>query len=231
MKKFKLRAFMPRKIIRLFIKTGIFSKIPLTVRWILAHNNHVAWKLMMLDKFGEKEYYNLIDKNSRKILEIDLKVGTDFTGKTIVDVGSGIRGVLGVVKAKRKIGIDPCIDEVRQYFNLPGNIEFISAKAERIPLPDKCADVVVCINTLNHVENPTRVMEEIHRILAPGGLFLFEVYLEPFAPGHPHKFNSEELDHLFKDRFNVKRPHLISETTHEITGEEVSARWGGIFAK
>lgn len=41
-----------------------------------------------------------------------------------------------------------------------------------IPLPDSSIDTVCCFETLEHVKNPFKAMEEIYRVLKPGGLFL-----------------------------------------------------------
>ena len=43
------------------------------------------------------------------------------------------------------------------------------------PLPDECFDVVVALNVLEHIEDDLRAAKEIHRLLKPGGAFIFEV--------------------------------------------------------
>ncbi len=58
-----------------------------------------------------------------------------------------------------------------QTHDLP--VEFLMAGAESIPLSDASVDTVVSTWTLCSVENPAKVLQEIKRVLRPGGRFLF----------------------------------------------------------
>ena len=46
--------------------------------------------------------------------------------------------------------------------------------AERLPLGAASLDVAICVDVLEHVDDPGRVVAEIVRALRPGGLFLFD---------------------------------------------------------
>lgn len=48
----------------------------------------------------------------------------------------------------------------------------LQAPAERLPLPDASADVVVCTLVLCSVRDPDRAVDEMRRILRPGGRVL-----------------------------------------------------------
>ena len=43
-----------------------------------------------------------------------------------------------------------------------------------LPLADHEVDCVVCVDVLEHVEDLDRVLDEVQRVLKPGGLFLFD---------------------------------------------------------
>jgi len=47
-----------------------------------------------------------------------------------------------------------------------------------IPLPDESVPAIICLAVLEHVENPIRAMEEMYRVLKPGGkLFIYVPFL------------------------------------------------------
>jgi len=57
---------------------------------------------------------------------------------------------------------------------------FCSARVERLPFADASFDVVFCRDVLMYAE-PRRVLEECHRVLAPGGRAVFVESLEGHA--------------------------------------------------
>lgn len=50
-----------------------------------------------------------------------------------------------------------------------------------LPFPDATADVVLSVSLLEHVPQPERVLDEIRRVLKPGGLILTDI---PFVCGY-----------------------------------------------
>ncbi|MGL5872740.1 MAG: methyltransferase domain-containing protein, partial [Xenococcaceae cyanobacterium] len=74
-----------------------------------------------------------------------------------------------------------------------------------------------CINVIDHVENPDRVIEEIHRILKPGGEFCCAVHVvtnlsTPIRPllfaldkNHPHHFTTSIILKQIEKIFNNAR--------------------------
>jgi 2-polyprenyl-3-methyl-5-hydroxy-6-metoxy-1,4-benzoquinol methylase len=53
----------------------------------------------------------------------------------------------------------------------PADAEFVVANldAGMVTLPDNSCDVVACIETIEHVENPRALMRELVRLATPGG--------------------------------------------------------------
>lgn len=69
------------------------------------------------------------------------------------------------------LGVDPIPSFVRAagaYLGDPANV--LVGEAEQIPLPTGSQDVVLFESVLEHVDSPLRSLEEIHRVLRPGGL-------------------------------------------------------------
>lgn len=70
-----------------------------------------------------------------------------------------------------------------------------------IDLPDASAKTVICMDTLEHVEYPRRAMEEIHRILAPGGIAIISSVFDFPIHGYPNdywRFTPEGFRSLLK---------------------------------
>src|SRR5512147_2710424 len=53
------------------------------------------------------------------------------------------------------------------------DVEVLDAPAEALPVPPRSFDTVVATLVLCSVADPMRVASEIHRVLRPGGTFLF----------------------------------------------------------
>lgn len=67
-------------------------------------------------------------------------------------------------------GVEPVASMVRsanEYLSAP---LVLQGTAEQIPLPDGSQDLVLFESVLEHVDSPRRALEEIHRVLAPGGV-------------------------------------------------------------
>jgi ubiquinone/menaquinone biosynthesis C-methylase UbiE len=96
----------------------------------------------------------------------------------VVDMGSGtgLSTAIWAERAQQVIGIEPNADmrtqAVRKLEQHPyaANIEYREGFAHRTGLPDGCADIVTCAQSLHWME-PTSTLAEIARILRPGGLF------------------------------------------------------------
>ena len=57
--------------------------------------------------------------------------------------------------------------------DLPFPVEWLPAAAEAIPLPDEVVDTVLVTYTLCSIEDVETALQEMHRVLKPGGKFLF----------------------------------------------------------
>ena len=88
--------------------------------------------------------------------------------RCLLDVGCGTGSLRARVQSicERYIGADAIRHE-----GFPAGAEFVLANldAGRVTLPDGACDVVACIETIEHVENPRALMRELVRLAAPGG--------------------------------------------------------------
>lgn len=81
--------------------------------------------------------------------------------------------------AGESIGLDFVADAMKiirnqQLFN-PQKIYLSQASGDRLPLPDACADKLLCNHVLEHVINDDAVVQEIFRVLRPHGLVVVGV--------------------------------------------------------
>ena len=88
-------------------------------------------------------------------------------GDLLIDVGCGRGNLWPLLKSRfaKCIGVDAV-----KYPRLPANIEFCETRldANRIPLADDSADLVICSETIEHLENPRALMRELTRLAKPG---------------------------------------------------------------
>jgi 2-polyprenyl-6-hydroxyphenyl methylase/3-demethylubiquinone-9 3-methyltransferase len=103
-----------------------------------------------------------------------------WQGKRALDVGCG-GGFTTEFLAERGCivsGLDPStklIAAADQHAKQTGKkITYTVGKSEHLPYPDASFDIVTCVDVLEHVESPAEAVREIHRVLAPGGIFLYD---------------------------------------------------------
>jgi SAM-dependent methyltransferase len=112
-----------------------------------------------------------------------------FEGKVVVDIGSGPLGFPDACPARVSIGVDPLAERFAEHGLLIPDSKalYLSTGAERIPLLSASVDVVLARNSLDHVDDPERVLDEVKRLLRPGGtlVLLFDVDHTPTAT-EPH---------------------------------------------
>jgi 2-polyprenyl-3-methyl-5-hydroxy-6-metoxy-1,4-benzoquinol methylase len=92
-------------------------------------------------------------------------------GGTLLDVGCGCGALWGFVRGQVQTYLG--VDAVR-YDGLPDACTFHQADLETtpVPLPDEIADVVVAIETIEHLENPRAFVRELTRLTKWGGLIV-----------------------------------------------------------
>lgn len=132
---------------------------------------------------------------------------------TALEVGSGpysnIRLISKIIKIDEIICTDPLMDIYKTFKmtwvssnSKKGRIKAYTGMCEKIDLADNSIDLVVCNNVLDHVLDAEKGLLEMHRVLKPGGHFVFAQDLtdkegimhEEKREGHPIR-----LDHYFLD--------------------------------
>jgi SAM-dependent methyltransferase len=115
----------------------------------------------------------------RRSREVRAKLDTVATiprDAKALEVGCGAHGLIFFFDAAERVGVDPLADHYRSLFPAwQDRARTIASGGEALPLEDASFDVVLCDNVVDHAENPRLIVEEIARVLKPGGALFFTV--------------------------------------------------------
>lgn len=127
------------------------------------------------DGFAQPEYGNDTWQASKlKVFESYLAALTPKP-KTLVDLGCFNGSLSGrfFPFAERVIGIDVHAQALAEAQKKGiETICFDVASGQQCPLPDGCADVIICADVIEHVIDPRNLMNEAKRLLKPSGTML-----------------------------------------------------------
>lgn len=151
----------------------------------------------------------------------------------VVDVGSGEGyGAAWLATAARSVvGVDiadDAIEHARTTYRADG-LSFVVDDAQRLEsIPDGEADLVTCFETVEHVERPLDLLDQLARIVAPGGLVLISTpdaaASESENPYHVHEFTaaqlSEALDRRFAHRLLFGQRVSATSSLWPLSGQE-----------
>lgn len=151
----------------------------------------------------------------------------DVTDKVIVDYGVGPWGFACVFPklhpCRQAIGIDLSPEAVRisdqlsrsQVFPYGDRFRYLTSTGSTIDLADGSVDIVFAGESIEHVFNVDAFLDEVHRVLAPGGTFivttpnadalLYKAYGERYCHNAEHVslMTYDELRALMDPRFAV----------------------------
>jgi 2-polyprenyl-6-hydroxyphenyl methylase/3-demethylubiquinone-9 3-methyltransferase len=114
-----------------------------------------------------------------RLRHFDRIVGS-WADRRVVDLGCGGGFMAEAIAARgaRVVGVDPCeaaLEAARGHARETGlPVDYRLGAGEAIPLPNASADVVVCVDVLEHVADVERTVAEVARVLVPGGLLLYD---------------------------------------------------------
>jgi len=129
--------------------------------------------------------------------------------KVVLDIasGSGYGTYVLSEKAKKIYGVDVDAGAVKYAKkNYPRkNIEYLLGDAEKIPLEDNSIDAVITFETIEHIKDYKKFLDEIKRVLRPDGFAVISTPNDPEFPEgnhfHLHEFEEKELDQTLKGYF------------------------------
>lgn len=105
----------------------------------------------------------------------------DLTGKTVLEIGAGdIKHTKHWKKEKPEVYIIADVQEemtnkalpVLSFLNVPIQSLLIDRDSQRIPLESNSIDVIITFYSLEHIHPLKPYLEEMHRLLRPGGIIV-----------------------------------------------------------
>lgn len=152
-------------------------------------------------------------------------------GRRILDIACGEgygSAALREAGAQSVIGVDIAAEAVA-HARAKYGIDARVGDAEKIPLSDGEVDLVVSFETLEHVPDPAKFLDECARVLAPGGTLVVstpnkEVYADRI--GHENPFHCSELTlPEFKEMLSARFDIIDLFTQRPTTAPLWSPRW------
>ncbi|CAN5173631.1 class I SAM-dependent methyltransferase [soil metagenome] len=153
---------------------------------------------------------------------LDAGCGEGYGSRLLADRAAHVVGVdadaAAVARARRRhppVGGDPGRGPKIQGRD-PGRgpeIQFRRADVADLPLPDGSVDVAVCLHVLEQTADPGGALDELRRVLAPGGELVCATSNRltstpgrdrPVDPSHLREFAPGELRGLLAGRFRLK---------------------------
>lgn len=96
----------------------------------------------------------------------------DIDGKAILEIGSGAGEYLNSLKKSDgiKVGLDISQTALKIATSNSTKARFLCSKSETLPFPSNTFDIAICCEVIEHVGDPQKTIEEIHRVLKPNGI-------------------------------------------------------------
>ncbi|PSB52790.1 hypothetical protein C7B67_05615 [filamentous cyanobacterium Phorm 6] len=137
--------------------------------------------------------------------------------KQVLDIASGEGyGSASLSKfARSVVGVDidsKSVEYANQKYGDRPNLEFVVGACEAIPLPSQSVDIVTSFETIEHHNQHEEMMQEIKRVLNPGGLLIISspnrlTYSD--LPEYSNPFHVKELyDYQFISLLNRHFKHV-----------------------
>lgn len=158
---------------------------------------------------------------------------------SMLDVGCGTGYLLEMLAEQsgaKHSGIDLSAEMIRvaKAKNITG-ASFVVGSAEALPYDDNTFDVVTCIQSFHHYPHPDKAMQEVLRVLKPGGIYLLSdtgiggiggwvnnhILFKLMKSGDCHTDNQNGIaKRMAKNGFTVTEKRQLKKTIYTVVGKK-----------
>ena len=149
--------------------------------------------------------------------------------KNILDVGCGANPTYAreiAAMGKQVHGLDYTFNFLRLAQPRSGDMRLAQADATQMPYRDSSFDAAICSETAEHIPDDRAVVQEIARVLKPGGLLLFTVpnlwnagrivgmikardYTVRLAEHHIREYSPQQVASLLSPWFTIESHYAV----------------------
>lgn len=124
-----------------------------------------------------KDYFKDAAYGKERYDWIMSRLFTHIENKIILDIGCGVGTLLLMLKEKNNkvYGIDVSETGIKQAKENGLECDLVDLNVETLPFADNYFDIVICLETIEHLENPYHCLREIRRALKPQGTLLVSI--------------------------------------------------------
>lgn len=183
-----------------FIGPGLsffMSKIIFNKYQVRADNYHwqqISRNIFCFNAFVVARYQQVVDLLPHK------------KDQKFLDIGCGDGVLLSLIKKGKLYGVDLDQDSLN-FASTKIQAKLIKAKAEKLPFKNNFFDVVIATEIIEHLSRPQLMLQEIKRVLKPGGKIIITTPLKSISGLtdllHVREFSPAELSALISAKFKL----------------------------
>ena len=177
-----------------------------------------------------------LDSQNFLLIALSAKLLTNTsTPQMLLDLGAGTGRFSGRLHELgfEVIGLEPAESLRKIAQNNYPQIQFIAGSATSLPFPDNSFDAIVCVDVLEHIPNTSLAIQEMYRVLKPGGQAIIidkninSLHHLYFIPTRIWKFAKESLGRwMYTTKFPFKEKYFSPVELQKLLQEHFrSASW------
>jgi ubiquinone/menaquinone biosynthesis C-methylase UbiE len=134
------------------------------------------------DSMADRYEDSLAGKHAAKLYQAVVNAVEELNPSSLLDLGCGKGNLLTLLKSRerRLAGADLSLEMIKlARARLGDGVDLKLADSETLPWGSGSFDTITCTDSFHHYPCPEKVLQEVHRILGPGGHL---VIADPWAP-------------------------------------------------